>query len=105
MAASLTFFDNGAVFDGEVTVDSAGTAQVFASAEQFFHSITITAKAANTGQIYLGGADVSNTINDGLDAGDTVSFSSERSMLNLANWFIDADTTSEGVEIYGQVSI
>ncbi len=104
MAASITLFDNGAVFVGEVTVDAAGTAEVFAAAEQFFHSITITAKAANTGQIYLGGSGVSNTINDGLDAGETVSFSNERAMLNLANWYIDADTTSEGVEIYGQVS-
>jgi len=105
MAASLTLFDRGSVFSGEITVDAAGTREVFASAEQMFHSITITAKAANTGQIYVGGDAVDNTINDGLDAGDTVEFSSERSMWNMVNWYIDADTTGEGVEVYGQVSV
>ena len=86
-----------------MTVGAAGTPEVFASAEQFFHSITITAKAANTGQIFLGGAGVDNTINDGLDAGDSVSFDSVRAMWNLENWYIDADTTGEGVEVYVQV--
>ena len=63
--------------------------------------MVIIAKAANTGQVYLGGPTVDNTVNDGLDAGESLSITPSRGHeIQLADIFIDVDTTGEGVDWY-----
>ena len=77
---------------------TAGTA-VALSATQRVKSLTIRAKAGNTGQVYVGGSDVSSTTNDGLDAGESVDFEAV-GWLDLADVYIDVDTNGEGVDFY-----
>lgn len=100
MTISITVFDSGAMYSGEITVDTAGTAEQMFSTSLKFHSIVIRAKAANTGQIYLGGSGVSSSLNDGLDAGEALEFSSDGNGFDLTNWYLDADTSGEGVDVY-----
>ncbi len=100
--------ENGPVA-GEATVTTAGTAVPLETAanNRSVSAIAIIAKAGNTGQIYVGGSDVASTTNDGLDAGETVSFDvssfgkgSSRAM-TTNSIYIDADTSGEGVDWYG----
>jgi hypothetical protein len=98
MAASETPWSISA----EKTVTAAETAEALVSATQKVYSVTIIAKAANTGQVYIGGSDVASTTNDGLDSGDSITFSVDpRSpAMDLADFFIDVDTSGEGVDFY-----
>ncbi len=100
MGSSLTVMDSGGLVVGEVTVDAAGTAEQMSTTIIKCHSVTIRAKAANTGQIYLGPTTVSNAINDGLDANESLSLTSDSNGFDLSNWYLDADTSGEGVEVY-----
>ena len=86
------------ILSGEATVTTAGTA-VALSASKRVKSITIRAKAANTGQIYVGGRSVDNTVNDGLDATESVTFETVEWM-DMADLFVDADVSGEGVDYY-----
>ncbi len=61
------------IISSEATVTTAGTA-VALSGSRRVKSVTIRAKAANTGQVYVGGSDVDSTVNDGLDASESVTF-------------------------------
>ena len=94
MAAS----ESPVIISSEKTVPTAGTA-VALSATQRVKSLTIRAKAGNTGQVYVGGSDVSSTTNDGLDATEPVSFEAV-GWLDLADVYIDVDTNGEGVDFY-----
>ena len=94
MAAS----ESPVIISSEKTVATAGTA-VALSASQRVKALTIIAKASNTGQVYIGGSDVSSATNDGLDAGETISFEAVNWM-DIADIFVDADTNGEGVDFY-----
>ena len=94
MAAS----ESPVIISSEKTVTTAGTA-VALSASQRVKALTVIAKAGNAGQVYIGGADVASTTNDGLDAGDTISFEAVNWM-DLADIFVDADSNGEGVDFY-----
>ena len=83
---------------GEKTVASAGTAEALATTNRV-KSLTIIAKAGNTGQVYVGGSDVSSATNDGLDAGENISFNAA-SWLDIADIFIDTGVSGEGVDFY-----
>ncbi len=85
---------------GEKTVTVAGTAEALASTQQV-KSVTIIAKAGNSGQVYVGASDVDNTTNDGLDAGEVLSFDAHG--VDLADLFIDVDNSGEGVDFYAVV--
>ena len=95
MAASET----PTLISSEKTVSVAGTAEALASSSQRVKSLTLTAKAGNTGQVYVGGTEVASTTNDGLAPGDTL-------MIPAVNWldlntvYIDVDVAGEGVELY-----
>ena len=82
----------------EKTVSAAGTAEALA-ATQRVKSITVVAKTANTGQVYVGGSDVASSTNAGLAPGDALEIPAE-SWLDLADIFVDVDTNGEGVDIY-----
>ena len=94
MAASQT----PTIVSSEKTVTAAGTAEALAASKRV-RSVTIIAKASNTGQAYVGGSDVASTTNDGLDPGDELEIPSEN-WLDLADIYIDVDTNGEGVDFY-----
>jgi len=83
---------------GEKTVTAAGTALALASANMV-KGVTIIAKAGNTGQVYVGGADVASTTNDGLAPDDSLELPWA---LDLADIYIDSDVNGEGVDYYAR---
>jgi hypothetical protein len=84
------------LLSGEKTVTTSGTAEAIAAAN-VVEALTIIAKAGNTGQVYVGGSDVTTSTNDGLDAGDVLEIPGP---LDLADIYIDVDTNGEGVDFY-----
>ena len=83
----------------EKAVSSAGTAEAIAAVSQRVKSLTVIAKAGNTGQVYVGGADVDSSTNDGLAPGDSLLIPA-LSWLDLSYIYIDVDTDGEGVDYY-----
>ena len=81
------------------TVASAGTAEAVSSSSQRVKSLTIIAKAGNTGQVYVGGSDVASSTNDGLEPGAALIVEAV-SWLDLADIYIDVDNAGEGVDFY-----
>ena len=53
----------------EKTVSVAGTPEPLSSSSQRIKSLTLIAKAGNTGEVYVGGSDVASATNDGLAPG------------------------------------
>ncbi len=95
MAASET----PTLISSEKTVSAAGTAEALSSTSQRVKALTLTAKAGNTGQVYIGGSDVAAATNDGLAAGDTLEIPAVN-WLDLNDIYLDADTNGEGVDFY-----
>jgi len=90
---------SGAVLlSGEKTITTAGT-QLALNASTRVKSVVIIAKSANVGQVYVGDSTVDNTINDGLDAGESLSIEA-LDWMDLADIFLDVDTNGEGVDFY-----
>lgn len=87
------------IISGEKTVPTAGTA-VALSASQRIKALTIVAKSANTGRVYVGGSDVSSSTNGGLGAGESISFEAVNWM-ELADIYLDTDNNGEGIDFYG----
>ena len=87
------------LISSEKTVTVAGTAEALSSSSQRVKSLTVTAKAGNTGQVYVGGSDVASTTNDGLAPGDTLIIPA-LNWLDLKDVFVDVDVSGEGIEIY-----
>lgn len=81
------------------TVVSAGTAEALSATSQRAKTVTIVAKAGNTGQVYVGGPDVAPTTNGGLAPGDGIVIPAV-TWLDLAEVYIDADVSGEGVDFY-----
>jgi hypothetical protein len=94
MAAS----NSPTLLSSEKTVAAAGTAETLHTGQRVTQ-VTIIAKVANTGQVYVGGSDVASTTNDGLDAGDSLEITAN-GWLDLKDVYIDADTNGEGVDFY-----
>ena len=95
MAAS----ESPTLVSSEKTVSTAGTA-VALSSTQRVKSVTVIAKTANTGQVYVGGSDIASTTNDGLAPGDALEIGAEN-WLDLSDIYVDVDTNGEGVDFYG----
>ena len=95
MAASET----PTLISSEKTVSAAGTAEALASSSQRVESLSVIAKTGNTGQVYVGGSDVSSATNDGLAPGDTLIIPSIN-RLDLNNLYLDVDVSGEGVDFY-----
>lgn len=87
------------LISSEKTVSAAGTAEALWSGSQRVKSLVVTAKAGNAGQVYVGGSDVASTTNDGLAPGDTLLVPAVN-WLDLADIYVDVDTSSEGVDFY-----
>lgn len=86
----------------EKVVATAGTAVPLFATKTLAISFSIVAKAGNTGNIFVGGASVDNTINDGFPASKGYSWAAHGTWpyIDLAGIFIDAAQSGEGVEIY-----
>ena len=95
MAASET----PTLVSGDKTVTAAGTSETLAASQQV-RSVTIVAKDGNTGRVYVGGADVGSSTNQGLQAGDTLTHTSAGGWLDLSDIYLDADVNGEGVDYY-----
>ncbi len=95
MAAS----NSPTLLTSEKTVTTAGTAEALSATSQRMRNLTIIAKASNTGQVYVGGSDVSSSSNDGLAPGDSLEIPVD-SWLDLADIYVDVDTNGEGVDFY-----
>jgi hypothetical protein len=95
----------GAFLSGEKTVTTSGTAEaLLATGNVLYRSLSIIAKSANTNQVYVGGADVATTTNDGLDAGDVLNINlGPAHTIHLDDIFLDVDTDGEGVDFYASM--
>jgi len=80
---------------GQKNVTAAGTAETLVASSTIVDSVTIKAKSANTGDIYVGGSDVDSTHGIVLDAGQAVN-----NMVcdDLINVYVDSSVNGEGVE-------
>ncbi len=96
MAASET----PTLVSGDKAVAVAGTAEALAVTQRV-RSVTIAAKDGNTGRVYVGGADVASSTNGGLQAGDVLTHSTASGWLDLADIYVDAGVSGEGVDYYG----
>jgi hypothetical protein len=86
---------------GAQTVAAAGTRVRLVAASQRVKSVTINGKTGNTGRIYVGGADVASTTNNGLGADQSVTFTTpEKHYIDLTEIFIDASVNGEKVDFY-----
>ena len=81
------------------TVATAGQAEALSASSQRVRSLTLIAKTSNTGQVYVGGSDVSSSTNDGLAPGDALEIPADN-WLDLTDVYLDVDTNAEGVDFY-----
>lgn len=92
---------SGAFHSGEQT-GTNGVATVIAASsvggDRLYSAISIIAKVGNTGQVYVGGSDITTGTNDGLDAGGIINMA--KPGLILSDIYIDVDTNDEGVDWY-----
>lgn len=82
-----------AVIAGQKAIASHGTAVALGVSTALTSGVRIKALAANTGNIYVGGASVDSATGFVLDAGEEVFVEAN----NLAAVFIDSDVDAEGV--------
>ncbi len=81
------------------TVAAAGTRErlVAVASNIAVHSVAITAKAANTGYVYVGADDVASTNTPGLNPGDTMTIEAAEPF-NLQDVYLDVQVSTEGVD-------
>lgn len=95
----MTTSESPTLISSEKTVSATGTAEALAASSQRVKALLVVAKPGNTGNVYLGGSDVATTTNDGLIPGESLSLPA-LSWLDLADIYIDVDTSGEGVDFY-----
>mgnify|MGYP006407015321 CR=1 FL=1 len=84
---------------GEKTITSAGTRETLVATATYVRAVVVIAKNGNTNQVYLGDETVDNTVNDGLDSGDSLPLNADVAF-DLATIYVDVDTSGEGVDYY-----
>lgn len=62
-------------------------------------SLTVVAKPANTGKLYVGNSDVAGSNSPPLDAGEAIKISSDEPF-NLADIYLDVSVNGEGADYY-----
>lgn len=85
------------VFNGQETVDSAGTAQAIGSSQALNRGVTVKALAGNAGLVYVGNSGVDSTNGFELAAGEAVYMETD----NVADIFVDAANNDDGVSWIG----
>ena len=81
------------IYNGVKNVTTAGTRVTLASSQAILSGVTIKAKAANTGVIYVGDGSVSSSTGFALAASETVFLE----VANLATVNLDSSVNGEGV--------
>jgi hypothetical protein len=87
------------LLSGEKTVAAAGTAEPLVAASRRVKSVVVIAKGGNTNRVYIGGADVESSTNDGLGAGESVTLAAA-GWMDLADIYVDVGVNGEGVDYY-----
>ena len=87
---------------GQKTVTASGTAEPLVAASQRATWLYVRALKGNTNDIYFGDSSVENGVSDQvvLDAGDSVTIDPKefgRVVIDVNEFYIDADTNGEGV--------
>lgn len=95
----VTVYPATAIGDGTTTVTTAGTAVQLTSTATACKSVVITAKGANTGNIFVGGTTVDSTRGKQLVPLQDI----ELNIDDLSKVYIDSSVNGEGV-IYVYVS-
>ena len=80
----------------EKTVSVGGTAERIASGYSFF-GLSFSAKDDNKGRIYVGGADIATTTNNGFKAGEGQSLRFN-SPTDIGSFWVNADNAGEGID-------
>ena len=86
-----------AIYNGQETVDLAGTAQAIGGSQALLSGITVRALVGNTGLVYVGNASVDSTNGHELAAGVSVFIEVD----NVATIYVDAATNDDGVSWVG----
>jgi hypothetical protein len=92
------------VGSGQMTIISAasGTPTAWTNAPTFVHKVTIlgkkSARAANTGTVYIGPTSGNDTQPFEITTGaEVVLEAADGTLLNLADWYVDVVTNDDGV--------
>jgi len=93
--ASITL--PSAVYNGQKTVTTAGTAEALASSQELVSGVRIKALSGNAGNIYVGDSSVDSSNGFVLGAGEEIFVEID----DLAKVYIDADNNGEGVSYLG----
>jgi len=83
----------------KMTVASAGTAEPLIATTQPVKSITIVPWSGNTGKIFIGGSDISSSIDDGWTATDSIRIAPGRGFIDPTEYFLDSSVSAEGANI------
>lgn len=88
------------------TVTSAGTAEALSASDVWVSWMIVEAKASNAGSnVYRGDSDVDNTYPT-ITSTKSFSWASAGENTNLKDWYIDVDTSGDGVWItYGVAQV
>jgi hypothetical protein len=91
---------SGNFLSGSQIVEANGTAVAIATG--IWYEVTIFAKKANSGQVFVGGPDVASSTNSGLDAGEekTLRARPGGTGLDLSDIYIDVGTNDDGIDFY-----
>lgn len=82
-----------AVYAGQKTVSSAGTAEPLAASQELRAGVAIKALGGNGGNVFVGGSGVDSSTGFVLDAGEEVFVEID----DLAKVYLDVDAGGEGV--------
>ena len=86
------------IFNGQKVVTTAGTQVLLITDDEEIYVITIKAKSTNTGDIYVGDADVSSSTGFILSAGEEVTIFIDEDDTSI---WIDSSVNGEGVSYIG----
>jgi hypothetical protein len=81
------------VYNGQETVDSAGTAQAIGSSQAILSGVTVKALAGNSGIVYVGNSSVAAANGFELSAGEQVFIEAA----NVATVYVDSAENDDGV--------
>lgn len=82
-----------AIYSGQNTVASAGTAEAIGSSQAILSGVTVKALAGNAGVVYVGNSGVDSTNGLELSPGEQVFIE----VANVATVYVDAATNDDGV--------
>ena len=90
-----------AVYSGTIKVTSAGT-RVQAGHKGNVRSVVFKARADNTGDVYLGGSDVSSTDGMTLTPGESIALENFDA-ISTAQYYADAANNNDQVDFIGSL--